>query len=210
MSKHVKVFLADDHTILLDAFVRLLDGVCDVVGTAGNGRELLNEAPAKAPDIVITDIAMPGLNGVDAAKQLKILLPEVKIIFLTQNDDPDVAAAVLADGAAGYLLKDCAGKELIEAINAVQGGQTYLTPLLAGTVLDASRRISEDKPVLTIRQREVLQLVAEGYTMAEVGKELSITPRTVAHHKYKIMELVEAETTADLVRYAIREGIVAK
>lgn len=205
-----RVFLADDHKMLLDAFVNLLGDTCDIVGTATNGREVLDTAPATAPDIVIIDIAMPGLNGIDTARQLRPLIPDAKIIFLTQNDDADVAAKALADGASGYLLKECAGSELLTAINAVRKNLTYITPLIAGGVLDASRRAQKGKPTLTDRQREVLQLIAEGRPMPDIAEILYITPRTVAHHKYKIMELVGAASTADLVRYAVREGLVSE
>jgi DNA-binding NarL/FixJ family response regulator len=206
----LRVFLADDHTMLLDAFVKLLGDTCDIVGTATNGREVLDTAPAATPDIIVVDIAMPGLNGIDVARQLRPLVPDAKIIFLTQSDDAQVAAHALADGAAAYLLKECAGAELLTAIEAVRKGGTYITPLIAGSVLDVSRRAQRGKPALTDRQREVLQLIAEGRPMTDIAAILHITPRTVAHHKYKIMELVGAVNTAELVRYAIREGLVTQ
>ncbi len=210
MPDRPRVFLADDHAMLIDAFVRLLSETCEIVGTAADGRELLKQSPAAKPEIIITDVSMPGLNGLDAARQLHTLLPETRVIFLTQNDDPDIAATALADGAAGYLLKECAATELLAAIDAVRHGRTYLTPILAEGVLQASRRVATDRPKLTDRQREILQLVAEGHTMGRIGEMLHIAPRTVAHHKYKIMELVGAESTADLVRLAIREGLITE
>ncbi len=209
MESKPRVFLADDHTILLDAFRTLLASSCDVVGTATTGRELLDLAPELKPDLIITDIAMPGLNGIDAARQIRSRLPDVKILFLTQNDDPDIAATAMEDGASGFLLKECAGTELLTAIDAALRGRTYLTPILAGAVLDSSRRRKADRPKLTDRQREVLQLVAEGHSMTKIADDLCITARTVAHHKYKIMEMLGAENTADLVRHAIREGLIS-
>lgn len=203
----IRVFLADDHAMLLDAFQRLLENECDVVGTALDGQELLDRAPAVRPDVVVVDIGMPRINGIDAARSLRALLPNVRIVFLTTSEDPDLAADALAavDGS-GFLLKSGAGSELLQAIQEAHSGGTYITPRIARAVFDSAR--IRKGPQLTPRQREVLQLLAEGMSMKEVAHSLGITPRTVAHHKYAMMETLHIKTSAELIRYAVRRGIV--
>lgn len=220
MAKHTKallphrprVLLADDHTMLLDAFRRLLEPEFEVVGTASDGRALIELALATNPEVVVLDIAMPRLNGMEAAAQLRRQLPEVKVIFLTVNEDPDVAAEAVRLGASGYLLKSSASGELISAIGMALAGKAYITPLITKgkplrLFLSESGKPAADK--LTARQREVLQLLAEGHSMKEVGDILNLTPRTVAFHKYTMMETLDFKTGAELVRYAVEHQIVS-
>jgi DNA-binding NarL/FixJ family response regulator len=203
-----RVLLADDHRLLREAFERLLEADCDVVGSVGDGRALLAEVPRLAPDVVVLDVAMPLLNGLDAARQLRRLAPDVRLIFLTMNEDPDVAAEAFRVGASGYLLKNSAASELLQAIREVSLGRKYVTPLategLVGALLGAHQSVE-----LSERQREVLQLLAEGHTMKEIARLLKITPRTVAFHKYSMMDLLGIKSNAELVQYAMRTRAVA-
>lgn len=206
----VRVILADDHAMVLEAFCMLLASEVDVVATAADGHELIRAVKEHKPDVVVTDISMPVLNGVDACSKLLKILPELKIIFLTVNDDPDLVAEVIRNGAKGYLLKNSASGELLQAIKAVASGSTYITPLVTermiGSLVEGSRRDLSDK--LTVRQREILQLLAEGNTMQQAAKILSVTPRTVAFHKYRIMESLGIKNNSQLVRYAIKIGLL--
>jgi DNA-binding NarL/FixJ family response regulator len=207
-----RVLLADDHTLLLEAFRKLLEPECDVVGTATDGRAVLDMAERLKPDVVVMDIAMPLLNGLDAGQQLKQLMPDVEIIFLTVNEDPDFAAEAFRVGASGYVLKGSAASELFQAIREVLQGKTYLTPLVSADGVLASQRRSGrglSSRQLTSRQREVLQLLAEGHSMKEAAEILNVRPRTVAYHKYRIMNELGVETNAELVQYAVKSGIVS-
>ena len=202
-----RVFLADDHAMLMDAFKGLLEPTYEVVGTALDGQELLERAPAARPDVVVVDIGMPRVNGIDAARRLRAVLPNVKILFLTTSEDPDLAADALASvKGSGFLLKTGAGSELLKAIEEATRGRTYITPRIARAVFDSAR--VRTGPKLTPRQREVLQLLAEGMSMKQVAYALGVTPRTIAHHKYTMMETLHIETSAELIRYAVRRGIV--
>jgi DNA-binding NarL/FixJ family response regulator len=204
--------VADDHRLLREAFTQLLQPDCDVVGSVGDGRALLAAALELQPDVVVLDIAMPLLNGLDAARQLKRLLPRVKIIFLTVSEDPELAADAFRTGASGYLLKNSAASELIQAIREAVQGRSYVTPLATRGLVDAFRNPPEPARQtgdLSPRQREVLQLLAEGHTMKEIARILKITPRTVAFHKYDMMESLGIGSSAELVQYAIREHVVA-
>jgi DNA-binding NarL/FixJ family response regulator len=207
-----RVLLADDHRMLRDAFARLLESECDVVGGVADGRAVLTEAVRLQPDIVLLDVAMPLLNGLEAARQLRSALPSVKVIFLTMNEDPDIAAEAFRIGAVGFLLKNSAASELLQAIREVARGRTYITPLatrgLVDNLLQASRppaRAAE----LSARQREVLQLLAEGHTMKEIARLLKITPRTVAFHKYAMMEQLGVTSNAELILAAIKQHLIA-
>lgn len=211
--KRPRVLLADDHRLLREAFARLLEPACEVVGAVADGREMLKVAPELRPDVVVLDIAMPLLNGLDAARQLKQVMPSVKVIFLTVNEDPDLAAEAFRAGASGFLLKNSAATELFQAIQEVLQGRSYVTPLatrgLVETVIhppEGAKRTGE----LSQRQREVLQLLAEGRTMKEVARMLGITPRTVAYHKYTMMEELGIQSSAELVQYAIKHHLVAE
>jgi DNA-binding NarL/FixJ family response regulator len=206
-----RVILADDHTLLLDAFRKLLMDDCEVVAAVSDGRALLEATATLRPDVVVVDIAMPLLNGIDAARQIKQTLPDTRIIFLTMNEDPDLAAEAFRAGASGYLLKRSAASELQTAIREVVMHRSYVTPLvtegLMGSMLrgPATRQAPQE---LTPRQREVVQLVAEGHSMKEVGNILNIAPRTVAFHKYRIMEQLNIKTTAELIQFAIKHHII--
>ena len=207
-----RVLLADDHRMLRDAFVRLLEAECDVVGAVADGRAVLDEAPRLRPDVVVLDVSMPLLNGLDAARQLKRAMPKVKVVFLTMNEDPEVAAEAFRAGASGFLLKNSAASELLQAIREVLLGRSYVTPLATQGLVETFLHRPEpaEKPAeLSPRQREVLQLVAEGHTMKEIARLLKITPRTVAFHKYSMMEQLGITSSAELVQYAIRQRLVS-
>jgi DNA-binding NarL/FixJ family response regulator len=205
-----RILLADDHTLMVDALKHLLEGEFDVVATARDGRQLLKAAEQLLPELVVVDIGMPLLNGLDAAEQLKALHPDIDVIMLTQNRDPQMVAEAFRRGASGYLLKDSAASELIAAIRMVLKGGRYASPALRPGG-DDDVRSAEDSSArpLTLREREVLQLLAEGKSMKEVGAILDISPRTVEFHKYRIMQLVGAKTGAELVQYAIKHGLIS-
>jgi DNA-binding NarL/FixJ family response regulator len=206
-----RVVLADDHTLLLEAVGKLLADECDVVAGVSNGRDLLEAAATLRPDVVVLDIAMPLLNGLEAARQLKRSHPEIRIIFLTMNEDPDVAAEAFRAGASGYLLKRSAASELMTAIREVMKHHSYVTPLVTEGMVGALMDRPEDprNPLhLTTRQREVIQLVAEGRSMKQIASILSITPRTVAFHKYRMMDQLHLKTTAELIQFAVKHHIV--
>ena len=206
-----RVMLADDHTMLVEAFRKLLESQCEVVGTASDGRVLLETAPRLKPDVIIVDIAMPLMNGLEAGLRLKELMPTTKLIFLTMNEDSDLAMEAMRCGASGYLLKSSAASELIQAIQMALKGKTYVTPKIARGMQKAF--INDPRPkartkTLTPRQREVVQLLAEGKSMKEVASVLHVTPRTVAFHKYRVMEELNLKTTADLIQFAIKSRIL--
>ena len=168
-------------------------------------------APKLRPDVVVLDISMPLLNGLEAGRRLKQLMPKVKLIYLTVNEDPDLVAEAFRGGGSGYLLKSSAGSELFQAIREVMRGKAYVTPLLARGMAEAFIQdpVRETKATLTLRQKEVLQLLAEGYTMKEVGAILNVSPRTVAFHKYQMMERLRIKNSAELVQYAVKHRIVS-
>lgn len=204
--------MADDHRLLREAFVKLLEPDCDVVGAVADGRALLEAAPRLRPDIVVLDIAMPQLNGLDAARQLKRVMPGVKVIFLTVNEDPDLAAEAFRAGGSGFVLKNSAASELLQAIQDVSQGRSYVTPLATRDMVDTLLRRPEsagEAHELSPRQREVLQLLAEGRTMKEIANILKITARTVAFHKYSMMQELGIKTSAGLIQFAIKKRIVS-
>ncbi len=210
--KRARILLADDHRLLLEAFENLLEPEFEVVGTATDGRALLVAARELKPDVIVLDIAMPLLNGLGAAQRLKQMMPEIKLIFLTVNEDPDFASEAFRIGASGYLLKNSAASELFQAIEAVLEGKAYVTPLVTQGMIESfqyGHDRSEASVKLTPRQREVLQLLAEGHSMKEAANILDVSPRTVAFHKYRIMEGLQLKTNADLVQFAIKTGIVS-
>jgi DNA-binding NarL/FixJ family response regulator len=183
-----------------------------VVGSVGDGHSLLDAAPLLCPDVVLLDVAMPLLNGIDAGRQLKRIMPKTKLIYLTMNPDPDLAAEAFSIGASGYLLKSSAGPELLKAIQEALRGGRYVTPPVADCVkvgfCRAPRALRHNK-ILTERQREVLQLIAEGYSMEQIALLLKVTARTVAFHKYRIMEEFGIGNNADLVIFAVRQNLVS-
>jgi DNA-binding NarL/FixJ family response regulator len=210
--RRTRVFLADDHTLLLEAFTNLLEPKCDIVGTASDGREMLKKVAKLEPDVVVLDISMPNLNGFDAGEKLKKRLPDTKLIFLTVNEDPDMVTEAFRIGANGYLLKNSAASELFQAIDVVMEGSNYVTPKIARGMISSFIKNPGGEKIhgsLSLRQREVLQLLAEGHTMKEVASILNITPRTVAFHKYQIMEDLDIKTNSELIQYAIKHGFVA-
>ncbi len=204
-----RVLLADDHALLLGAFEKLLAGECEIVGQASDGRALVAAAEALKPDVIVLDIAMPLLNGLEAGRQIKRKLRDVKLVFLTMNEDPELAAEAFRSGASAYLLKRSAASELATAIREVMRGQSYVTPLMTGGLVDSLMQIRETPDSdLTARQREVLQLLAEGHSMKEIGGLLKLTPRTVAFHKYEMMKRLNVTSTAELIQYAVKRHIV--
>ena len=208
-----RVLLADDHTLVVEGFRKLLEEEFDLIGTVEDGRALLKTAPTLRPDVVLLDIAMPSLNGIEAARQLKKMMPEVKIIFVTMHADPAYVTEGFRAGASGYLLKRSAAAELAQAIQAVLKGQHYVTPLitmdLVRTLIDGSPEHQPGPAPLTPRQREVLQLVAEGHSLKEIANTLKISVKTVEFHKAQIMEQLNLRTTAELTKYAIAHGLTS-
>jgi DNA-binding NarL/FixJ family response regulator len=205
-----RVLLADDHALILGAFEKLLAGECEIVGQVGDGRALVTAVEALNPDVVVLDISMPLLNGLEAGRQIKQKSRNVKLVYLTMNEDPDLAAEAFRAGASGYLLKSSAASELWTAIREVSQGRSYITPLVAEGLVEALQHTPDRKPGedLTPRQREVLQLLAEGRSMKEVASLLNLTPRTVAFHKYQMMEQLKVKSTAELIQYAVKHHIV--
>lgn len=205
-----RILLADDHTLVAEAFKRLLEPEFEVVGTVGDGRALLREAHELKPDVVLVDLNMPLLNGLDASEQLKQLLPRTKIIVLTMNEDAEIAYETMNKWASGYLLKKSAGSELLKAVREVLNGAKYVTPAMENQLAELISNDSRSDTVrsLTPRQREVLQLLAEGHTMKEAAAILNVATRTVAFHKYRIMQEFGLENNSDLLRLAIRQRLV--
>jgi DNA-binding NarL/FixJ family response regulator len=203
-----RILLADDHALLLDAFKALLEPEFEVVGAVTDGRMLLTEFARLYPDVVVLDIAMPLLNGLDAGRKLRADRRSVKLIYLTMNPDPNLAGEALRLGASGYVLKSSAATELKQALHAALNGRSYITPLITRDVVGSLLAPPATRPDLTTRQREVLQLLAEGKSMKEVAAILDVTPRTVAFHKYRMMEQLRVRTSAELVQFAVREGVV--
>ena len=207
-----RVILADDHTLMLDALKKLLEPEFAVVGEFGDGLALVRAAPRLNPDVIVLDIGMPTMNGLTAGQRLKQLMPSVKLIYLTMSQDPDMAAAAFRLGANGYLLKSSAASELVSAIRSVVRGGSYITPRMTEDIVGSS--INHFKNLksanhLTLRQREVLQLLAEGRSMKEAAFILHVSPRTVAFHKYTMMEHLHIKSTAELVQYALSSRLVA-
>lgn len=207
----VRILLADDHTLVAEAVKRLLEPEFQVVGVVADGRSLVREALALKPDVAVVDLNMPMLNGIDASKQLKASQPTMKIIVLTMNEDAEIASETMRTWASGYLLKKSAGSELVKAVQEVVRGGKYVTPALQAALAELSvrePRASEAGRVLTPRQREVLQLLAEGHTMKEAAAILHVATRTVAFHKYRIMQDFGLANNSDLLRFAIKQRVV--
>ena len=206
-----RLMLADDHTMVAEAFVKLLAENFDVVRVVSDGLTLLKEAPELRPQVVILDLGMPLLNGMEAGKQLKKLLPSTKIVVLTMNEDVGVAKEALRNWASAYLLKKSAGSELVKAIHEVLRHKTYVTPRIAELLQEEFARNPDTnrQTQLNGRQIQVLQLLAEGHTMKEAGAMLNITPRTVAFHKYQIMNSYGLKTNSEFVMFAIKHRVVA-
>jgi len=206
--KKPRVILADDHTLVMEGITMLLAGHVDLVGTAEDGRALVNAAVRLQPDVIVLDISMPKLNGIEAARQLRKLVPDAELIFLTQYSDALYVEEALRMGVSGYVLKHSAVAELWAAIKAVQRGQTYITRLLKQvTRKHRLRGEPAASPSLTSREREVLQLVAEGRSMKETVSDLSVSVKTVQFHKANLARKLGLRTTAELTKYAVRRGM---
>lgn len=209
--RRARLLIADDHTLLAEACRSFLEPEFEVVGIADNGRTLLRQASELKPDVVVLDIAMPKLNGLDAGDQIKLVSPNTKLVFLTMNMSPEVAAEAFRRGASGYVVKTSAAEELVRAIRRALKSESYLSPaitketveflLRSGALLAGEKRI-------TRRQSEVLQLLAEGLSMKEVAAVLNLKPGTVAFHKYKMMESLGLKSNAELLQYAIKHHLV--
>ena len=208
-----RIMIDDDHAFVADACKKLLEPEYDVVATVGDGRALVRIAATLKPQVIIIDIGMPLLNGLDAGQQIKQILRSVKLVFLTMNTDPVLAAEAFRRGASAFLLKTCAASELSVAIREVLKGMSYLSPAIAKETVDfllrQDKEFIDEGQRLTERQREVLQLLTEGKSMKEVAYALNVTTNTVAFHKYRIMEILNAKSNAELVQYAIRNHVIA-
>jgi DNA-binding NarL/FixJ family response regulator len=210
--KRPRVLLADDHQMVADALKSLLEPRYEVVGTVNNGHALLKAALSLQPEVIVLDVAMPQMNGLDAARHLKHSVPKAKLIFLTMNEDPQLVGEAFRAGASAFLLKQSAASELTDAVEKVLKGSSYVTSRAAEGQVNIFLRgpqASERTAEPTLRQREVIQLMAEGHSMKEAADILKITPRTVASHKYGVMELLQLKTNAELVRYAIKHNIIS-
>jgi DNA-binding NarL/FixJ family response regulator len=210
--KRTTVLLADDHTMICAGLRKLLEPEYEVVACVGDGNSLVKTAMALRPDVALVDVTMPILNGLDAGRELKKLMPRLKLIFLTMNQDPEVASEALQIGASGYLLKDSAEEELLLALRNALRGISYITPRISHAMEQAfirdPRSVSRPRH-LSDRQREVLQLLAEGRPMKEIAHILAISHRTVRFHKYRIMEELGITNDSELVRYAIKHAIIS-
>jgi DNA-binding NarL/FixJ family response regulator len=205
-----KVLLADDHTIVAEGLKSLLKDHYDLVGTVSDGGQLVEAARTLRPDVIVTDLSMPVLSGLDALRRLKAEQLDAKVIFLTMHADARVATEAFRAGARGFLLKQGAGEELITAIEDVLNGRTYLTPRLTKDVFTNLTASSRDKLALTPRQRDVLRLLADGKRMKEIASILGLSTRTVETHKYEMMHTLGLGSTAELVRYALKHGVTAE
>lgn len=205
-----RLVIADDHTLLAEACKHLLEPEFDVVGIADNGRALLQLASELKPEIVILDIAMPQLNGLDAGKQIKHLLPATKLVFLTMNMSPEVAAEAFRSGASAYVVKSSAASELVRAVRRALRSESYLSPDITKETVDFLLRSGTSQSLekrLTPRQNEILHLLAEGMSMKAIAAVLNLKPGTVAFHKYKMMETLGLKSNAELLQYAIRHHV---
>lgn len=211
--KRPRILLGDDHAIILDGLRRILEPHFEIVGAVEDGRALVAAAEKLRPDMIVVDISMPLLNGIEAARQIRKAHPQTKVIFLTMHPDATYATEAFRAGASGYVLKNSAASELVTAIQEALKGRTYLTPLVAkdaiATWVQAPGLPEAPSASLTSRQREILQLVAEGRSAKDIASILNISPRTVEFHKYRIMEVLGLRSTAELTQYAIKHGIVS-
>lgn len=210
--KRPRVLLADDHKIVLEGLRGILEPEFEIVGAVEDGCALVTEAERLSPDVVVADISMPGLNGMDAARQIKKMDEQIKIVFLTMHSDVSYAAGAFDAGASGFVLKHSAPQELITAIREAMQGRTYVTPMIAGELIGSYKnrnlRAAGSSAALSPRQREVLQLLAEGKSTKEIGALLNISTRTAEFHKYRMMEQLKIKTIAELVQYAVKHGLI--
>lgn len=206
-----RVLMADDHSIVLTGVRTLIEDRCEVVGTVENGRALVEAAERLRPDLILLDISMPLMNGLDAARQIKKLCPETKLIFLTMHTSPRFVTGAFKAGGNGYVLKHSASDELVQAIETVLNGHTYLTSAIVQPMLDHMQQSGQTKGVddLTPRQREVLQLIGEGKGLKDIATLLNLSVKTVEFHKTCLMEQLNLHSQATLIRFAIAEGLVS-
>jgi DNA-binding NarL/FixJ family response regulator len=210
-AKLPRVIIADDHTLLVEAFRKLLEATCEIVATVADGHALLEVASRLKPDVIVLDIGMPLLNGLEAGRQVKEMVSGTKLIFLTMNEDPDLAVEAIRMGASGYLLKKSAATELFKAIEAALRGKWYITPQIAQGMEASFIRdpeCSKYDQTITPRQRQVVQLLAEGKSMKEAADVLKVATRTIAFHKYRVMEDLKLKTTAELIQFAMKNHIL--
>ena len=202
-----RVLIADDHRLVAETCKSTLEPEFEVVGVVTDGRALVRAAASLKPDIVLLDIAMPHLNGLDAGEQIKARMPKVKLVFLTMNSTADIAAEAFRRGASAYVLKQSAAEELVTALRKVARGESYLSPLITREtvthLLDRSNAQSKEKEI-TARQSEILQLLAEGKSMKEAAAILDLKAGTIAFHKYRMMQTLGLKTNAELLEYAIK------
>jgi DNA-binding NarL/FixJ family response regulator len=212
-AKRPRVMIADDHVFLAEACKKLLEPEFDVVATVGDGHALVRVAATLKPQVIVVDIGMPLLNGLDAAYRVKQMIGSVKLVFLTMNNNPILTAEAFRRGASGYLLKTCAASELIVSIREVLKGRSYLSPAIAKETLDVllqrDRASVEERQRLSERQREVLQLLTEGKSMKEAAYVLNVTTSTVAFHKLRIKEILHAKNNTELMQYALRSHLIS-
>ena len=213
MKSRPSVLLADDHPLLLAGLRSLLETACEVLGVVGDGRALVEAALRLKPEVIVLDIGLPQLNGIDAARLIKKDLPETKILFLTMHSNLSYLKDALAAGASGYVLKTSAREELLDAVQDVVRNRIHVSPGFGEEIVEQFERhprsIIGSQSILTARQREILQLVAEGRTAKEISGTLNVSLQTVAFHKHQIMNKLGLRTTAELTKYAIQEGLVA-
>jgi DNA-binding NarL/FixJ family response regulator len=207
-TKRRRIIIADDHILVAEACRKLLEPEYEIAAIVGDGRALVTTALRERPDLALVDIGMPVLNGLDAGRQIKEAMPSIKVVYLTMNSDIKLVAEAFRRKASGYVLKTCAASELLVALRTVLEGGTYLSPALSkddvASLLRERKEAMEEGVRLTERQREVLQLLSEGKTNREVATILNVATRTVAFHKYRLMEILKLRTTGDLIRYAAR------
>jgi DNA-binding NarL/FixJ family response regulator len=207
--KKPRLILADDHRIVLEGLRGILEDEFEIAGVVADGRSLVAEAGRLAPDAVVADISMPGLNGIEAARRIRRADERIRVVFLTMHSEASYAAAALEAGASGFVLKHSAPQELITAIREALQGRTYVPPAIAKELAGAGRKGPPGPDgALSPRQREVLQLLAEGKSTKEAASVLNISPRTAEFHKYRMMEQLRIKTTAELVQYAVRHGLL--
>ncbi len=215
----IRILIADDHKIVCDGLKALLEKQpeMEIVAQAANGREAVKLADAHQPDMVIMDVAMPDLNGLEAMRQILSARPQIKVIALSMHADRRYVTGMLSAGASGYILKHCAFEELVQAIHIVLSNQVYLSPAIAGIVVQElaqpkrarTRRSSPNIQALTSREREVLQLISEGHSAREIARRLHLSVKTIETHRRQMMEKLEIHSVADLTKFAIREGLTS-
>jgi DNA-binding NarL/FixJ family response regulator len=205
-----RVILADDHKLVAEALQNLMAPHFEVVDTVCNGHQLLESAISRKPDLVVIDVGMPLLNGLEAGRELKIKMPAIKLVFLTMNEDPELALQAMKAGASCYVLKNSAGSELLEAMRMAIQGKTYISPQIARGMQESFIRnpLGNRPKSITPRQRQVVQLLAEGKSMKEAAQILKISPRTIAFHKYHLMQDLGLKTNAEVLQFAIKNRIV--